>query len=172
MQPMGRTHPYKVAGLYDQRSRAIAARQALIDADIAHRQVTLIGPQQQELDQRLEPEGDTIPHTAVRELLTGAGIGGALGIAAVGALGSFGIPLIVAQPLVASALGAAYGAAIGSLAGGARALRMDQAGFSALVKDEVANGHWVLLAHLPDARARDRVLDILDTTAGETRHSR
>lgn len=168
---MDKAYPYKVAGLYDDLAPAVTAHRALVDADIADSQVMLIGPQEHELDARIEPEGAAVRRTAVRDLLTGAGIGGVVGIGAVGALGGMSIPLIVAQPAAASALGAAYGAAIGSLAGGTKALRMDSAGFAALVKDEVAKGRWVLLVHLPDAGERDRAIRMLGATSGELRHS-
>lgn len=66
---------------------------------------------------------------------------------------------------VPALLAAGYGAAIGTIIGGAKTLRLDEGRFVTMVKDALRAGHSVVVVQAADALERDRAREFIARTA-------
>jgi hypothetical protein len=128
-----------VTGLYDTKTEAEAAVEALEDAEIPANEITLIGP-----------EGEDTSNAAAGAA-AGATVGGVGGLLA--GLGAFAIPgigpVVGAGWLVATLAGAAAGGVAGGLIGALTEAGIDE-GDAHVYAEGIRRGGWLVSARVAD----------------------
>lgn len=113
------THEKHLVGVYDTENEAIQAVQDLKRQGYAAEEISVIGKNNEQVDEINDATGTKTEEGLVAGAATGGALGGLVGLlAGVGALAIPGIgPFIAAGPIAATLTGAAVGAGAGGLAG-------------------------------------------------------
>ncbi|MFJ5714569.1 general stress protein [Neobacillus sp. NPDC093127] len=113
------THEKHLVGVYDTENEAIQAVQDLKRQGYAAEDISVIGKNNEQVDEINDVTGTKTEEGLVAGAATGGALGGLVGLlAGVGALAIPGIgPFIAAGPIAATLTGAAVGAGAGGLAG-------------------------------------------------------
>ncbi|WHY87112.1 general stress protein [Neobacillus novalis] len=113
------THEKHLVGVYDTENEAIQAVQDLKRQGYAAEEISVIGKNNEQVDEINDVTGTKTEEGLVAGAATGGALGGLVGLlAGVGALAIPGIgPFIAAGPIAATLTGAAVGAGAGGLTG-------------------------------------------------------
>lgn len=165
-------YTHKVAAIYRDQSSANEALAHLRQGGFSDQQLRLLGPSDDQAERKLEPEGDDVAKTVLKDVAVGGGVGGALGLAGSAALGAAGIALFLTQPVAATLVIAGYSAGVGGVVGFLKGIKVKESVFLGAAEDAVRQGYWVLVAHGRDDDEEERARTLMaDTVAKETLES-
>ncbi|MEW5792216.1 MAG: hypothetical protein ACOY5C_01135 [Pseudomonadota bacterium] len=182
------TYPHKVAGIYADRSSAIAAYDFLRKHGVPEEQLHLISPEDaskaqpgqaaddaavtakpgEDLHQKLEPEGDEVGKRVLKDHILGAGVGGVVGgvagAAGVAAMAAGGVTLFAAAPVIATLAMAGWGAMVGATVG--TGVGMEAGEFETMITDAAKNGQYILVVHASDEAELENSKQLIQRTVG------
>jgi len=160
---------HKLAAIYRDQSSAREAWGLLRQGGFPEAQLRLVGPTDAQTERKLEPEGEEVAMTVLKDTALGTGIGGALGLAGSAALGAAGLALFLSQPVAATLVIAGYSAGVGGVLGFLKGIKVKESLFVGAAEDALGRGYWVLVVHgrNEDEEKRAQAL-ISETLAKET----
>lgn len=160
-------YPHKIAAIYTDAARVDAAIRALWDAAVGDVRMTRLAPDSPDPGRGIEPEQAETRNRFIVDMLTGGGIGTAIGAVGAGAI-AIGLPtLFVSAPVVGPLAVAGYGATLGATAGAIKAFKVKEGLLADMVKDSLARGFHVLVVHARDAEAQGRAEQVIEHTVTE-----
>lgn len=140
---------HKVAAVFESEAEAEAARLNLLSQGYTAEQVSVVSPSWQEADKKIEPEGDEVGKTVVKDAVIGGAVGGAAGAVGTGLLAAVGVPLMV-SPIIATVFMVGWGISVGAFAGAGVGVNMNEDQFAGFIKDAAKDKHWVLVVQTRD----------------------
>lgn len=144
------TYLHRVLGFYDSTDNAWAACQQLIMAGVLPRQLNIMRPHGLDWTHEEVADSDDVLNEVLVDGAVGTGVGALAGVgAAVGlaALATGPVTLLVAAPVLGALAMVGWGASLGGLLGAMVGAEGKKGEVSDLIKDALANGHVVLVAH-------------------------
>jgi hypothetical protein len=160
-------YQHRVAGLYQDEALAESAWGVLVRNTFHPSSLKIVGPGDPETDRKVEPEGYRVGHVVAEDLAVGAGMGAGAGTAAAGIMAAAKASLFMAEPVLATLLAAGYGAHLGALAGGVKALEVQEPRFAAAVRDALGQGYWAVVVLAEDEAGRRKAEQVLKQTLSE-----
>lgn len=155
---------HKVAAIFGNESDASSARSQLLATGYTAEQLSVVSPNGNLADSKIEPEGDEVAKSIVKDAAIGTVIGGAAGAVGTAILAAASVPLLV-SPIIATAFMVGWGASIGGFAGAGVGVGMDEDQFAGFIKDAAQNKHWVLVVQTRDEADTKAALEQIDNMA-------
>jgi hypothetical protein len=138
---------HRTLGLYSSRAAADSAFGTLSRLGIAPGQGRIIEPGQGESHQEAKADSDDVLKELLRDGTIGAIIGTVVGAVGMIAMWIANISLFIASPVIAAATMLGWGASVGGLVGAAVGAQRVRGDVSDQVKNGLARGQVVLMAH-------------------------
>jgi hypothetical protein len=157
---------HKFSALYHNEALARQALQQLQSHNFSDEQLRLIGPNDADVGNQLEPEGDEIPKEVIRDTLVGAGIGGGVGAASTAVLAAETV-LFATNPILGGLMAIGYATTIGGLAGAIKGLKVKETIFVGVVEQALRQGSWALVVHAQDKEQEEIARRILGETVAD-----
>ncbi len=162
-------YPYKNAAIFVDEQDARTVEQRINTVGFNNILLFVLAPSSQLISEdevKLEPEGDEIRNTLVRDAVYG-GAGGALtGAAASLAAGAFKLALFVSHPLMATLVALGYGTALGATGGAIVGENVKEDLFIGVLEDSLRQGQWVVITHAPDKETASKINVLLEHVHG------
>lgn len=149
---------HKVAAVFVTEAEALKARDQMLAAGYTTEQVSIVTPAGANADAKIEPEGDEVAKSVVKDAAIGTVIGGAAGAVGTAALAAASVPLLV-SPIIATAFMVGWGASVGGFMGAGVGVGMDEDQFAGMIKDAAQNQRWVLVIQTRDEEETKAALD-------------
>ena len=148
----------KLAAVFDSREKAedvaVRLRQQF---HLEAAQLQVVSPDDQHPGRKIEPESRGIRQTAIKAHITFAVLGVVAGLVLFAILWGMNIAAVTRSPLAVAGVTVFFGAVFGLFAGGLITLRPDQDHVIQKVRDALADGRHVVVAH-PRDRAQHQEL--------------
>lgn len=158
----------KIAGTFDRQEDAASTIATLkSQTRLKARQLKLIGPNEKRFGTKLEPEGQGIARTAARSHIYMGIAGLVLGIALWVILYASGWNLIRSTPGLSMIPFLLFPTIAGLMLGGLITARPDHSAVITQVRDAVADGKWVVIAHPYSPRQCDDTEAVMKGNAVE-----
>lgn len=154
----------KVSAIYHDKNLAQQALEKLRQNGFSEDQLRIIGPHDPLTGTKLEPEGEGMARHIIKDTLIGGGIGGALGAAGSAAMGAAQIALFVTNPIMGSLVITGYAAAVGSIVGAVKGVKIKETAYLGVVEDALKKGHWVVAVHAHDKEEEKKAHGIIAET--------
>lgn len=158
---------HKVAAVFSNEADALKARDEMLAAGYTTDQINVVTPAGTDADSKIEPEGDDVAKSVVKDAAIGTVVGGAAGAVGTTILVAASIPLMV-SPIIATAFMVGWGAGVGAFVGAGAGVGMDEDQFSGFVKDVAKNKHWVLVIQTADDKETKAALDYVKGITNDT----
>ncbi len=158
----------KLAAVFDSRAQAdnVAARlREQFKLDTAQLQV--ISPDDPHPGRKIEPESRGIRQTAIKAHITFGLLGIVAGLVIFAILWGMHISAVQSSPLAVVGVLVFFGAVFGLFAGGLITLRPDQDHVIQKVRDALAEGRYVIVAHPRDYTQREELSAALNRVSAE-----
>lgn len=158
----------KLAAVFETRAQAddaVARLQQQFSLDASQLQV--VSPDDPHPGRRIEPESRGIRQTAIKAHITFALLGIVAGLVIFAILWGMHIVAVRSSPLAVVGVLVFFGAVFGLFAGGLITLRPDQDHVVLKVRDALASGRHVVVAHPRDQAQRDELSDALHRVSGD-----
>lgn len=159
---------YKHAAIFADETRARTVEQRINAVGFHDILLFVLPPTNDppEAGKQLEPEGDEIRHTIVRDAVYG-GAGGAVTGAVVSVVaGAFKFALFISHPVVAGLAAIGYGTALGATGGAIVGNNIKEDLFVSVLEDALKTGHWVVIAHASDKETARKLGVLLEHVHG------
>lgn len=160
-------YKHKVAAVFANESDAMQARDSLLASGYAAEQLSIVSPTGAETDSKIEPEGDEVAKSVVKDAAIGSVVGGAAGAVGTAILVAASVPLMV-SPIIATAFMVGWGAGVGAFVGAGAGVGMDEDQFAGFIKDTAKNQHWVLVIQTADDKETEAALDYVKGITNNT----
>jgi len=160
-------YPHKVTAVYPDAATAAEAIASLKGFGPGDFEVQQLAPGDSDIDLAIEPEPEAARDTTARDTLAGGAAGTLAGGAVSGASAIIAPSLFMAAPVAGPLIMMGYGAMLGSVAGAIRGARPKQGELAALVKDALKAGNYVVIIHVADDEARQKVEGVINATLPE-----
>lgn len=155
---------HRVIGLYPERAPAEAARDEVLAGGLASAQVRLLVPGSPPGRTDLRTDSDDVLKDMLRDGAIGVTAGTAAGAGVTIALAAANLTLFVASPVLGALYLLGWGASLGGLMGAAVGSERSKGDVPALVKDALANGHFVLVVRAADMAQASLAQHIIGTS--------
>jgi hypothetical protein len=149
---------HRVVGLYVSRQDASLVVARLDEVGIPASKIRMIEPAKGDGSPRATSDSDVV----LQELLRGGAIGAAGSIA----LAAANISLFVASPVLGALYLIGWGASLGGLVGAMAGTQADKGNIADLIKDALAGGYVVLVAHTDTEEQTTLVQRIIGESMG------
>jgi tetrahydromethanopterin S-methyltransferase subunit F len=161
-----------VAALFGQAQDARnAADHVVQDARLPTKWVKVIGPGDQGIESKLEPEEAGIVHTMIKSHVVLGIFGLILGMLIAWLLFFFGVEFAVSSPYYTFIVAGVFGLLIGMMSGGLITLRPDRSMLDIKVEEAVHEGQWAVVVHPTDHGEEERAVDVLEHSGGKVLHT-
>lgn len=160
-------YEHKIGAIFSNASEAHSAYLVMKASGFPENQLFLVEPSDSKPDHKIEPEGDEVLSSGLKDLLTGTAAGAGLGAGAAGIAAATGVTAFFAAPVLATLLAAGYGAMLGSAVGAGKALHVREANFAAMIKDAIRHGHAAIVAHAKDDAEEAKARELFDQLDAE-----
>lgn len=158
-------YTHKLAGVYADRRSAERAAERFMAAGFEREQVRVVAPDDPHLGAKVEPEGAAALGHIIRDVLTGAGIGAALGALALLSVGKLAPVWLSTAPVLGPSVILLYAALVGAIAGAVPGIKPSEGQVAGFVGDFVHRGAYVLVVHTTrDRRVRNSAWRLLART--------
>jgi len=161
---------HRVLGVYATRAGAESVFTRLIQVGVPAEKVRILEPGGGGADQ--EADSDDVLKEMLREGAIGTGVGTLAGAAGSIALAAANISLFIASPVLGTLVMLGWGASLGGIVGAAAGAQSNKGTVSDLIKDALANGHVVLVAHTATEQQTTDAQQIIGESIGEPGVSR
>ena len=158
---------HRVLGLYATRVAAESAFEQLVQRGLPPEKVKILGPRRDGEDGETKADSDDVLKEMLREGAIGTAIGTLAGAAGTIALAAANISLFIASPVLGALSMLGWGASLGGIVGAATGAQSSKGDVSDLVKDALASGHVVLVAHAATEEQTTYAREIIGTSIGE-----
>jgi hypothetical protein len=141
---------HRVLGFYESTDTAWAACQQLIVAGVLPRQLNIMRPHGLDWTHEEVADSDDVLKAVLVDGAVGTGVGALAGAGvtvALAAVATGPVTLLVAGPVLGALAMVGWGASLGGLLGAMVGAEGKKGEVSDLIKDALANGHVVLVAH-------------------------
>lgn len=138
---------HRVLGFYATRTAAEFASGQLIQRGMRPENVKILEPGSDAAGRGARADSDDVLKEMLREGAIGTAVGTLAGAAGTIALAAANISLFLASPVVGTLAMLGWGATLGGTVGAATGARSSKGDVADLVKDALASGHVVLVAH-------------------------
>lgn len=141
---------HRVLGFYESTDTAWAACQKLIEAGVLPAQLNIMRPHGLDWTHEEVADSDDVLNEVLLDGAVGTGVGALAGVGATVALAALAtgpVTLLVAAPVLGALAMVGWGASLGGLLGAMVGAEGKKGEVSDLIKDALANGHVVLVAH-------------------------
>lgn len=139
---------HRVLGLYATRAAAEAASDRLVECGMPPENVTILEPGSSSSSSgEARPDSDDVLKEMLREGAIGTAVGTLAGAAGTVAMAVANISLFMASPVVGALSMLGWGASLGAILGAVTGAKSSKGDVADLVKDTLASGHVVLVAH-------------------------
>ncbi len=138
---------HRVLGIYATRAAAESASAQLIEHGMLAENVKILEPGSGNDDGEARADSDDVLKEVLREGAIGTAVGTLAGAAGTVAMAVANISLFMASPVVGALSMLGWGAAVGGTVGAAMGAKRNKGDVADLVKDALASGHVVLVAH-------------------------
>jgi len=162
----------KLAAVFDTRAQAedvVTRLREQLGLEAAQLQV--VSPDDPHPGRRIEPESRGIRQTAIKAHITFALLGIVAGLVIFAILWGMGIVAVGSSPLAAVGVVVFFGAVFGLFAGGLITLRPDQDHVVLKVRDALADGRHVVVAHPRDQAQREALSEALHHASSDVASS-
>lgn len=157
---------HKVAAVFTNEADALKARGEMFAAGYTAAQISIVSPAGTNADSQIEPEGDEVAKSVVRDAAIGTVVGGAAGAVGTAMLAAASVPLMV-SPVIATTFMVGWGASVGAFTGAGVGVGMDEDQFAGLIKDAAQQKRWVLVIQTRDeAESQTALKQIEDLARG------
>jgi hypothetical protein len=112
----------------------------------------------------LQPESDRFAHHVIKDILLGAGAGGALGAAGSTALAATNMAVFMTNPVV-GVLITGYSAAVGGVLGASKSINFDENKFLETAQSALKHGYWIVVTHVQTQKEHDQASQLLSMDA-------
>lgn len=136
---------HRVLGLYTTRAAAASASDQLTAHGMLPENVNILEPGR--TSEEGKADSDDVLKEMLREGAIGTAVGTLAGAAGTIAMAAANISLFMASPVVGALSMLGWGAAVGGTVGAAMGAKRNKGDVADLVKDALASGHVVLVAH-------------------------
>ena len=158
---------HRVLGLYAVRAEAKCVFDQLVQRGIPPEKVTILEPGRDDGNGEAKADSDDVLKELLREGAIGAAVGTLAGAAGTIALAAANISLFIASPVLGALYLLGWGASFGGFVGAVAGSQRNKGDVSDLVKDALASGHVVLVAHTATEEQTTRVQQIIGASMGE-----
>jgi len=158
---------HRVLGLYATRAEAESTRDKLVEAGLPLDKVSILEPGQGSGALEGKADSDDVLREVLREGAIGSAIGTLIGAAGTIALAAANITLLIASPVVGTLSMLGWGATLGGTVGAAMGAQRSKGDVSDLVKDSLAKGHVVLIAHAASEQQTAIARKMIGVSMGE-----
>lgn len=138
---------HRVLGLYATRAAAESVFDELVKCGVPAEKVRILEPGRGGGNQEAKADSDDVLKEVLREGAIGTAVGTVAGAAGTIALAAANISLFIASPVLGALSMLGWGASLGGLVGAVAGAERSKGDVSDLVKDALASGHVVLVAH-------------------------
>lgn len=142
-----KSYRHRVVGLYATREAAETAAADLVRRGLPADTVHVLAPGLGEGAPETRADSDDVLKEVLREGAVGTAVGTLAGAVGSAALAAANITLFVASPLLMPLTMLGWGASLGAIVGGVAGAQSAKGDVADLVRDALANGHHVLVAH-------------------------
>jgi hypothetical protein len=158
---------HRVIGVYATRAEAGSASNQLVQRDIPPENVTILESGRDVGNAESKADSDDVLKELLRESAIGAAVGTLAGAAGTIALAAANISLFIASPVLGALYLLGWGASLGGFVGAVAGSQRDKGDVSDLVRDALAGGHVVLVAHTANEEQTTRARQIIGASMGE-----
>jgi hypothetical protein len=158
---------HRVLGLYATRAEAKCVFDQLVQRGIPPEKVTILEPGRDDRNGEAKADSDDVLKELVREGAIGAAFGTLAGAAGTIALATANISLFIASPVLGALYLLGWGASLGAFVGAVVGSQRSKGDVSDLVRDALAGGHVVLVAHTATEEQTTRAQQIIGASMGE-----
>lgn len=138
---------HRVLGIYETRAAAEAALDRLVQRGLPRDKARLLEPGRSRENEDAIADSDDVLKEVLRDGAIGTAVGTLAGAAGTAALAAANISLFVASPVLGALSMLGWGASLGAIVGAAAGAQNSKGDVADLVKDALASGHVVLVAH-------------------------
>lgn len=140
---------HRVVGIYPDRTAADAAADELARRGMPPDRITVLTPDSALVDAKDagRSDSDDVLKEALREGAIGTAVGTLAGAVGTAAIAAANLTLFVAAPVLGPLSMLGWGASLGAIVGGAMGAARAKGEVADLVRDALASGHAVLVAH-------------------------
>lgn len=161
---------YKQTAIFADETSARAAKQHIQDGQFANIKLFVLTPTDKIdpiQEEKLEPEGDEIARSIVRDAVYGGAGGAAMGAIASLAAGAVEFSIFATFPIAATVAAISYGAVLGATSGSLIGENLKEEDFVSHLEQALTAGHWVVIAHSTDKASSKRISALLDKENAE-----
>jgi hypothetical protein len=158
---------HRVLGLYAVRAEAESVFDQLVQRGIPPEKVTILEPGRDDGNGEAKADSDDVLKELLREGAIGAAVGTLAGAAGTIALAAANITLFIASPVLGALYLLGWGASLGGFAGAVAGSQRSKGDVSDLIRDALASGHVVLVAHTATEEQTTRAQQIIGASMGE-----
>lgn len=156
---------HRVLGLYATRAAAESARDRLVQRGLPPEKVKILESRRDGAETKAD--SDDVLKEVLRQGAIGTAVGTLAGAAGTIALAAASISLFIASPVLAALSMLGWGASLGGIVGAAAGAQSSKGDVSDLVKDALAGGHVVLVAHTATEEQTTYAREIIGDSIGE-----
>lgn len=138
---------HRVLGLYATRAEAEAAYHRIVERGLAPEKLKILEPGRDGADPEARADSDDVLKEMLRDGAIGTAVGTLAGAAGTVALAAANISLFMASPVLGALSMLGWGAGLGAIVGAAAGAKNSKGDVSDLLKDALASGHVILVAH-------------------------
>lgn len=138
---------HRVVGLYPSRALAEEAREEMLAQGLTPERIRVLDPASHEVSGDFESDNDDVLKDIFRDGAIGTAVGTAVGAGVSIAIAAANITLFIASPVLGTLTLLGWGGSLGGLVGAAVGADRSEGDVSGMIKDALANGHFVLVAH-------------------------
>lgn len=138
---------HRVLGLYATRATAQSASDQLVQRGMLPENVKILESGRDGAGQETKADSDDVLKEMLREGAIGTAVGTLAGAAGTVVMAVANISLFMASPVVGALSMLGWGASLGAIVGAVTGAKSSKGDVSDLVKDALASGHVVLVAH-------------------------
>ena len=158
---------HRVLGLYAVRTEAESVFDQLVQRGILPEKVTILEPGRGDGNGEAKADSDDVLKELLRESAIAAAVGTFAGAAGTIALAAANISLFIASPVLGALYLLGWGASLGGFVGAVAGSQRSKGDVSDLVRDALAGGHVVLVAHTATEEQTTRAQQIIGASMAE-----
>ncbi len=157
---------HRVLGLYATRAAADSVFDQLVQRGVPPEKVTILEPGRGDGNEEAKADSDDVLKELLREGALGAAVGTLAGAVGTIALAAANISLFVASPVLGALYLLGWGVSFGGFVGAVAGSQRSTGNVSDLVRDALASGHVVLVAHTATEGQTTRAQQIIGASMG------
>lgn len=163
-------HMHKLSAILPDRADVRAAYEVMKAAGFTEEQLFVVDGGESASSPQAEPQRETVPESAVQQLLTSVGLAeGVQSSEAKATTEEGGVIVFVSEPVLSTLIAAGHTAASTSKIGPTEPLPLSETDFVDLAKDAIRHGFRMLIARIPDSEQANTARALMGTLVrGET----